>query len=485
MKRPASLMLPLMLPLILAGCQTVGPNFTAPPAPPASAAYAADGAGRAALAQGPQQRWWQAFGSSDLDALVDRALARNAGLEASRETLTRARERITALAGSQLPQVDANARAQHTKVNLSAFGLDSAVAGASGLRNPEFDLFTVGGGVSYDLDLFGGTRRALEQAGAEAEAQQRRTEAAHLIVAGRVVTQVLAIAALRDRLSAEQALIGESRRNVTLTEARRRAGEGTLVEVLSAQGQLAADQAGLPQLEQQLAEARAMLAVLLGTSPGELGPTDFSLAALTLPAEVPVALPSELVHKRPDILQAEAELHAATAAIGVATARLYPDITLGASLTQSNQSLGSILGSGSRGFDLFAGILAPIFDGGTRKADQRGAQAAARASAASYQQSVLEAFGQVSGLLSALDNDTRALAAQQQSADIAARSLNLSRRSFQVGNSGILQVLDASRAYQRAQLALVEARARRYVNVARLYVATAGGWTQDPTPAAP
>ena len=112
MKRPASLMLPLMLPLILAGCQTVGPNFTAPPAPPASAAYAADGAGRAALAQGPQQRWWQAFGSSDLDALVDRALARNAGLEASRETLTRARERITALAGSQLPQVDANARAQ-------------------------------------------------------------------------------------------------------------------------------------------------------------------------------------------------------------------------------------------------------------------------------------------------------------------------------------------------------------------------------------
>ncbi|MDE2596699.1 MAG: efflux transporter outer membrane subunit [Sphingomonadales bacterium] len=476
--------LALLLPaLALAGCKTVGPDFVTPAAPAAEAGFATQSTPRAEIAKGPGFGWWKAFGSPALDALVDQALARNPGLEASRETLERAHQQVAAAAGRQLPQVDANARIAHSQVNLSAFGLDPSSFGTAGFSNPEFDMFTVGGGVSYDLDLFGRNRRTIEQAGAEAEAQQRKTEAAHLLVAGRVVGQVLAIAAIRDRIAAENTLIDESRRNVTLTEARRRAGEGTLVEVLSAEGQLAADQAGMPQLAQQLAEARAMLAVLLGISPAELGATDFSLDSLTLPAQVPVAMPSEMVHKRPDILEAEAHLHAATAAVGVATAQLYPDITLGATLTQSNRDLGSLLGAGSRGFDLFAGLTAPLFHGGTLTAQKRGAEAAARAAAASYRQTVLDAFGQVSGMLSALDNDARGLAAQQQAADIAQRSLALSRRSFQVGNSGILQVLDASRAWQRARLALVEARARRFTDVARLYVATAGGWT-GPVPAA-
>jgi outer membrane protein TolC len=184
-----------------------------------------------------------------------------------------------------------------------------------------------------------------------------------------------------------------------------------------------------------------------------------------------------LVHKRPDILQAEAQLHAATAAVGVATANLYPDVTLGATLTQSNTNLGAIFNPGSRGYDIFAGLTAPLFHGGTLTAEKRAAEANARAAAATYRQTVLDAFGQVSDLLAALDSDARSLANQEQAVEIAARSLQLSRRSFQVGNSGILQVLEASRTHQRTRLALVDAEARRYLNVARLYVATAGGWT--------
>ena len=222
-----------------------------------------------------------------------------------------------------------------------------------------------------------------------------------------------------------------------------------------------------------------MLAVLLGISPAELEPTDFSLDQFALPEQIPVALPSTLVHKRPDILEAEARLHAAVAAVGVATADLYPDVTLGATLTQSTSDPDNILSSRYTGFDLFAGLTAPIFHGGTLKARKRGAEADARAAAETYQQVVLEAFGQVSGLLSAMDTDGKALAAEQQAAEVAERSLYLSRRSFQVGNSGILQVLDASRTYQRAKLAVVEARTRQYYNIARLYVATAGGWTDD------
>lgn len=483
--RKTKLALALSASLLAAACTTLGPDFARAPDPGPQAGYGHDGAGRARLGEGPELRWWQAFASPELDALVARALEGNHSLAASKATLERARQHARATAGKRLPQVDASARADYEQVNLSAIGIGDRL-GSSGLGNPEFDLYTIGSGVSYDLDLFGRNARALEKATAEAEAQQRQTEAAHLLISGRVVGQVLAIAALNDHIRTERALIGESERNVTLTEARRRGGAGTMVEVLSAQGQLASDRTALPVLEQQLAEARALLAVLLGVSPGELGPTAFTLDEFALPADVPVSLPSRLVRKRPDILEAEAQLHAAVANVGVATADLYPDVTLGATITQSTSQPDKILSGKYNAFDLFGGLTAPIFHGGTLKANKRGAEAGARAAAASYQQIVVEAFGQVSGLLSSLETDSRALAAEREAAHIAERSLHLSRRSFEVGNSGILQVLDASRAYQRARLELLAARARQYQNVARLYVATAGGWIDGPqSPAAP
>lgn len=475
--KPALLLPLLALPLLaLEACTTVGPDFRAPDAPGPEAGYAAP-AGRRVDAGGQAgPEWWKSFGSARLDDFVARAVAGNHSLAASRATLEKARERIAAVAGRQLPQVDANGRADHQRVNLAAFGLSDRLGGAN-IPNPEFDLYTLGAGVSYDLDLFGGQRRALEQAGADGAAQARANEAAHLLVAGRVVAQVLAIAALNDRIATERRLVTEDERNVALTETRRRAGAGTMVEVLSAQGQLAGDRAGLPALEQQLAEGRAMLAVLLGVSPAGLEPTDFGLDEFVLPEKVPVALPSALVHRRPDILEAEARLHAAVAAVGVATAQLYPDVTLGVSVTQSTSEPGRILSDRFNAFDLFAGLSAPIFHGGTLKAEKRGAEAEARAAAARYQEVVTQAFGQVSGLLWALDSDTREIAARSEAAEVSGRSLHLSRRSFEVGNSGVLQVLDASRSYQQAQLALLEARARQYQNVARLQAATAGGWT--------
>ncbi|MFT3966556.1 MAG: efflux transporter outer membrane subunit [Sphingobium sp.] len=469
----------LALTALVAGC-TVGPDYERPSAP-VSGGYADPGkaprkAPAAVPGEGPDHGWWKAFGSADLDSLVDRAMAHNQSLAASNATLARARARMEAVAGKRLPQVDANARVERERVNLQAFGFDPASFG-SDAGNPEFNLYSVGGGVSYDLDLFGGNRRALEQSVAQAEAQRHQTEAAHLVIAGRVVSQVLTIAAIRERIATARQIVAEGQRNVRLTEARRKAGAGTLVEVLSAQGQLANDQADQPQLDQQLAEARAMLAILVGLSPAELGPTDFDFASFTLPAAIPVTIPSLLVRKRPDILQAEADLHAATAAIGIATARLYPNVTLGGTISQGAQQLDGILDADYRGFDIFAGLTAPIFHGGTLKANKRGAEAQAQAAAAAYRQTVLDAFGQVSNLLAALNNDSRSVATQQQAADIAGRSLRLSRRSFQVGNSGVLQVLDTSRVYQRSRLALVEAKARQFLNVSRLYVATAGGWT--------
>ncbi len=481
MKRAIAPMLTLAL---LGGCKTVGPDFQRPAAPSPSAYAASIHNARgpvAALGEGPQGQWWQAFGSPEINALVARALAGNQTLAASMATLDKAREQVKAANGRLQPQVSASGNVQHEKVNLSAFGFDPSAFGIN-LGNPEFTLFSVGGGVSYDLDLFGGGHRAVEQAAADAQAQLHETEAAHLTIAGRVVMQALMIAALNDRIAAQQVLVSEDQHNVTLTERKRTGGTGTLVEVLIAQQQMAADKAGLPQLDQQRAEARDLLAVLLGVTPGELGATDLSLGSLTLSAQVPVTMASELVHKRPDILAAESRLHAATAAIGVAQAKLYPSVTLGASFAQMARHPEELFNWSSNSFNLISGITAPIFDGGRLKAGKRGAEAEARAIAARYRQAVLEAFGQVSDLLSALENDSRSLALQNEAAGVAEQSLNLSRRSFNVGNTGIMQVIEANRGVERSKIGLVDARARQFVNVARLYVATAGGWTSPPAP---
>ncbi|MBO9601101.1 MAG: efflux transporter outer membrane subunit [Novosphingobium sp.] len=479
MKRaPAPTVLALSA-LLLAGCAAVGPNFERP-APPADTAYVATpepaGAPAPALGEGPSLRWWEAFGSAKLDALVDRAIAGNQSLAASNATLERAREHLAAVAGGRLPQVDASANASRQEVNLASFGFDPSSFGITG-GNPIFNLYSVGGGVSYDLDLFGGKKREQERAAAQAEAQLHETEAAHLTIAGRVVNQALTIAAIRARIDTANDVIADAGRYLDLTRARQRAGKGNSVDVLQAQSRLAAGQATLPPLQQQLAEARNMLAILLGVAPTELGATDFAMGDFTLPADVPVTLPSALVHKRPDILQAEADLHAATAGVGVATAKLYPDITLGASLTQSSPGIGSILDEGFRAFDIFAGVTAPIFHGGTLKAEKRAAEADTRAAAATYRQTVIEAFGQVANLLGALDTDARGVAAQQDAASTAQRSRDLSQRAYEVGSGTVLQVLDADQALQQARATLVDARARQLLNVARLYVATAGGWT--------
>ena len=473
--------LPLRVPALavatlLAGC-TVGPTFERPAAP-GDVGYRAPGeirpatgAPAMAIGDGPTLRWWTAFGSPRLDALVDRAIAHNQTLAASNATLAAAREQVVAIRGRQLPQVDATARIEHETVNLSAFGFPGS--------NPEFSLYSVGGGISYDLDLFGGTRRRVEQAAAQAETQLHQTQAAHLTVAGQVVNQVLTIAAIRAQIATAEALLADDRRNVDLTQKRKDAGEGTLVEVLTAQSQFEADRADIPQLSQQSSEAHHLLATLVGVAPADLTDADFDFADLTLPAAVPVTLPSALVHKRPDILQAEASFHAATAAVGIATAALYPDITLGATVTQGAPNIGDIVSSAFRGFDLFGGVSAPIFHGGTLKAERRAAIARASAAQATYQQTVLDAFRQVADLLQSIDSDQRSVANQRESVDVARRSVGLSRRSFQVGNTGILQILDSERLYQRAAANLVDAQARQFLDVARLYVATAGGWTGD------
>jgi NodT family efflux transporter outer membrane factor (OMF) lipoprotein len=246
--------------------------------------------------------------------------------------------------------------------------------------------------------------------------------------------------------------------------------------VVSAESQLAADETLKPGLDQQLSLTRHALAILTGRAPGDWSPPDFDLAALTLPGRLPVSLPSELVHQRPDIQASEAQLHAASAQIGIATAQLYPTITLSAGISASALNSGNLFNPSGLVWSIAGGLTQPIFDGGTRRAERRAALADFKASAADYQQTVLQSFGQVADILEALAHDADLLAAQQRALTLASESVRLQRINYIGGGAGLLGLLDAQRQQQQALLGYVRTQAQRYQDTTQLLVAMGGGW---------
>jgi NodT family efflux transporter outer membrane factor (OMF) lipoprotein len=242
---------------------------------------------------------------------------------------------------------------------------------------------------------------------------------------------------------------------------------------------VAGDRTQLAPLHQQLSVARHALSVLAGRAPGQWTPPDFDIDELTLPEDVPVSLPSELVHQRPDILASEALLHADSAAIGVATAQLYPSITLSASLGLATQTLASLVRSASRAWDAGAGVDAPLYHGDALRAQRRAAVDAYDAQLATYRQTILLAFGQVADSLSALEHDAELVSVSRRSVDIASRSLAVQRSSYAAGKTSALQLIVAENTYSSARLGYVRAIGQRLSDTAQLFVALGGGWWND------
>lgn len=464
---------------------TVGPDFTPPPAPstmrytsPGEAPVREAVAGPAVptqtvtLGERVTAEWWTLFRSPEIDALVKEAIAGSPTLESATARLTEAQEAVAAASGALYPQVDFSASVTRGKINAASFGLNPDRVPLP----PNYTAYQVGPTVSYALDIFGGTRRQIEQTAASADVQRDQLDAAYQTLTGNTVTQAMQVAADRAQLQAIRDILDLDRQNLDLVRKERQAGSVPDTDVVSAQSQLAADETLLPGPEQQLDVAKHALAVLLGRTPGDWSPPDFDLASLTLPGQLPVSLPSQLVHQRPDILAAEAQLHVASARIGVATAQLYPSITLSGTVGAAALDPGHLFNPAGLLWSIAAGLTEPVFDGGTREADRRAALAAFRASAADYRQTVLQAFGQVADVLQALTHDAQLLAAQGQALDLASESMRLQRISYSAGGSGILQLLDAQRQYQQARLGYVRADAQRYQDTIQLLVAMGGGW---------
>lgn len=466
------------------GCE-VGPNYEEPP-PPSESSYlppATPGPQTATAGPPPQTfalgqqmtaQWWTLFHSTALDTLVKQAVAGSWSLQAARARMAQAQAAVAAVASALWPQLSLSASAAREKLTAASFGLP-----ASTLPLPSnFNLLQVGPVASYSLDLFGGTRRRIEQAQALARSQADELRAAYLTLTGNAVLQAIALATLAAQRQALADIIDLDQRTLDLVQTANRVGSVPDSDVVSVQTQLAQDQALLPPLDQSQISTVHALAVLLGRAPDVWRPPAMELNALMLPAQVPVSLPSQLVHQRPDILAAEAQLHAASAQVGVATAALYPDISLSAFINGSSLNGDNLFNPANLAWSVAAGLTQPIFDGHLRRSERREALAAYQASAADYQQTVLAAFEQVADLLQALDHDAKLLAAEKAALDSASRSVELQRAAYVRGGSGILGLLDAQRQYNQASMQYVRAQGQRYQDTAQLLVAMGGGWWQ-------
>jgi NodT family efflux transporter outer membrane factor (OMF) lipoprotein len=455
--------------VLLAAC-VAGPDFKAPDAPAVTAYTPAQDASEGSAAQAahatpPAAEWWTLLGSAKLNSLIGESVQGNRELAAAQATLVQAQELSYAASGARYPQIAFDASAGRDKYGAAFLGPE---------KLPPFNFFSLGPTLSFTLDTSGAVRRTIEEQQALTEAQQDQVDQTYLTLTGNVALQALAIAATHAQISTVNTLIADDSENLRLVVTAQQAGSATEVDRLNAASQLANDQTLLPPLQQQLRVAQHALAVLMGHYPADWTPPDFELEDFVLPAEIPLTLPAELVHRRPDIRAAEAQLHAATAAVGVAAANLYPQITLSASASLESTTLGQLFNASSGAGSLAGNLAAPLFDHGALRARRRAAAAAARAALATYEQTVLRAFAQVADQLEALNQDAALNQAQQQAIEMSGKNLALTRESYADGYTGILQVLEAERLNQRAQLGLVQARVGRYEDTMRLLLALGG-----------
>lgn len=467
----------------LTGC-AVGPDFRAPEAPDVkvysgatlsteTAAAPVSGGAAQKLVPGEEipAQWWTLFRSEPLDVLIRKALADNPTLAAAQATLRQSQENLNALVGSALyPSVDANASVMRQKVSGAAFGQPQS-------QFSPFTLYNASVKVSYGLDLFGGARRELEALQSQVAYERFQLEGAYLTITSNIVTAAVKEASLRAQVQATQEIIQAQEKQLELVGRQFQLGAVARSDVLAQRAQLAQTRALLPSLEKELAQTRHQLAVLSGRLPVEAGALpEFDLDGMELPQELPLSLPSLLVRQRPDIRASEALLHAASAQVGVATANLYPRITLTGGYGSEAVKLGSLFSNGTAVWNLGAGLLQPLFHGGELSAKRRAAIAAYDQAAALYRATVLQAFQNVADVLRALDADARTLQAQADAEEAARDSLDLTQKQFQLGAVNYLSLLNAERQYQQARIGLVQAKAARFADTAALFQALGGGW---------
>src|SRR5580658_271076 len=471
----------LALVATLSGC-AVGPDFERPK-PPEVQGYTAEPlapeTASAPTRGGDAQRfvedmdipgqWWTLFHSEALNTLIDQSLKANPDLKAAQAALRGAMQNLYAAEGAFFPTVQANFTPQRYK---------DAVQPSPTLNKPVtyFNLYTAQLSVSYPLDIWGGTRRAVESARAEAESQRYQLEATYLTLTSNVVAAALQEASLKAQIAATEEIIKVEKEPLALFRKQLQLGQAAGGDVAAQEAALAQAETALPPLKKQLAQQRDLLAALAGRFPSDQPEQSFDLDSLALPTELPVTLPAKLIENRPDIRSAEEALHSASAQVGVAIANILPNLTLSAANGTTATQLGQLFLPGNGFWTLGSSLGATLFDGGTLIAKKRAADAALDQAMAQYESSVLTAFQNVADSLRALQSDADAVKDGLAAEQAAGRSLEIARRQLQLGAISYLALLNAEQTYQQAIIGLTQAQAGRYADTAALFQALGGGW---------
>jgi len=469
--------------LLLANC-AVGPDFQQPAAPDVTG-YApqplAEQTSSADVKGGEAQRlvqdldipgqWWTLFHSAPLNALVEQALKNNPTLPAAEAALRQAWENVYAAEGAFFPTAVAGYSPSRNKT-ATGVTFTSASSGS-----PFFTLHTAQVVVTYAPDVFGSTRREVESLTATTEFQRFQLEAAYLTLTSNVVAAAVQEASLRGQIAATEEIIKIETQSLGILRRQLELGQVAGGDVAAVEATFAQAQATLSPLHKQLALQRDLLTALIGRLPSQEPAEKFELASLQLPQDLPVSLPSKLVEQRPDIQSAEAQLHAASALIGVAVAAQLPQFTLTANAGTIANQIGQLFITPGTAFWSVAGNVAQaIFDAGTLLHKKRAADAAFDQAAAMYRSTVITAFQNVADALHALQSDAETLKAAYAAERAAFKSLEIARRQLQLGAIGYLGLLTTQTTYQTALVALVQAQAARYADTAALFQALGGGW---------
>jgi NodT family efflux transporter outer membrane factor (OMF) lipoprotein len=474
--------------VVIAGC-TVGPDFKSPPAPTESSyvttAIVTTSKTPDTFAGGSQQfhagqdisaEWWSLFHSAPLNALIERSLRNNPDIKAAQSALAVAREEVLAQRGAYYPSVSAGVAVSRQKTPAEISPTPS-----SGALN--FSLYTPQVSVSYVPDVFGLNHRTVEYLNTQAEIARYALVATQITLTANIVAAALQEASLRAQIDATEQLIRVNSGMLDILRNQYGKGYAGRLDVAAQEAQLAQMAATLPPLQKQLAQQRDLLAVLSGGYPDQALPEAFTLSSLQLPSDLPLSLPSRLVEQRPDVKQAEENLHAASAQIGIAEANRLPNITLTADAGNSALALSQIF-NGSTGFwDLGAALTQPIFDGGLLLHKEKAARYAYDEAAAQYRSAVLTAFQNVADTLNALEQDADALKAAAAATAAAKVTFDLTQRQVQGGYAATLALSTAEIAYQQAVMNLVQAQSSRFMDTAALFQALGGGWWNTPAEA--
>jgi NodT family efflux transporter outer membrane factor (OMF) lipoprotein len=465
---------------MLAGC-AVGPNyhalpapktqgFTRDPLPSATEATAVRGGEAQRFQVGGELpgQWWMLFGSQELDALIAQALKQYPDIAAQQAALRASRENVRAQEGVFAPQLQGVANQERAKISGASI--------SPGFPGFITDLYQANVNVSYTFDLFGGERRTLEELRAQVDNQTYQLEASVLTLTSNVATSAIGLAAAREQIEVTHQIITVEEQQLHVIERQYESGVRTRADVLQQQSNLASVRATLPALQQQLASYEHALSALTGQFPRDAAHVGLKLSDLKLPEEIPVSLPSALVTQRPDIQAQAALMHQASAAIGVATANMLPQLTLTGSVGDESLLWGSLFQGGSAVWSIASGLTQPIFEGGSLRAKRRASVDLYDQARAQYRLVVLNAFQNVADTLTALDNDALALKAQNDAVSSANASIELIQRQYEAGAVGYVTLLTAQQAYQQARIAYVRALSSRFTDTVTLFQALGGGW---------